>query len=209
MRRRRASRFRGRRRSVSWLPGFTTYDPPAGLYYRTINLTTAGFATANLWGAAISLVANSDLPVHGGEECVLTRVVGRLGFSNGRRNTGAGFAGCNFQMRVAVVQGSQIPGSATILSDEVCTTSGMGKDNILFSKDVMVSAADVSLTGSGIDTMFTSGPFWQLDVDIKAKRKVNEDSPILIWFETVLPAGATAADCRVYGGLRSLLMRPR
>lgn len=209
MRRRWASsRRRGRKRATSWLAGVTTYDSPGGQSSRLISLTTAGFVSPNVWGSVITPVANTDLPSHGGEDCVLTRMVGRLGFMEGRKNAGAGFAAYGFQLRVAVVQGSEIAGTATVLADELVTSAGMGKENILYMRDVIVPSLPIGAAGTNYDIASGGMERW-LDIDIRAKRRVSEDSPILLWFETCLPAGTTAADFRLLGGLRTLLMRPR
>jgi len=202
-------RFRRAKRTTAWIPGVTSYDLGTGTSSRLVALTTAGFTSANLWGAAITLVANSDLPARGGEGAVLTRIRGVLGFTDGRRDAGAGVAAFGFQMRVAVTLGSEIAGTATILGDELVTSAGMGVENILFSRDVIVTQVGIGAAGAGYDTMFTSGPFWQCEIDIKAKRRISEDTPVILWFQTALPPGTTAADFRLHGGLRTLLMRAR
>jgi len=97
--RRRFFRGKSKRRSVSWIPGITTYDPTAGDSNRLVQLSAIPGAT-NAFGATIGLVIASDLPLHGGEDCVVTRVVGRLGFMEGRKNAGAALAAFGFQMRV-------------------------------------------------------------------------------------------------------------
>jgi len=209
VRRRFARHFRGRRkRSCTWLAGVTTYDPVAGGSSRLTALTQAGFTTANVWGAVISPVAAIDLPLHGGEDAVLTRLVGRFGFMEGRKDAGAGLAAFGFQMRVAFQLGRQQQGTATVLADELVTSAGMGSEDILWFRDVIVPAQTINAAGSGFDVAFTSGPFWQAEFDIKVKRKIHEDTPVLLWFQTVLPPGTTGADFRLFGGVRSLLMRP-
>lgn len=209
MRRRWASsRSRGRKRATSWVSGISTYDPPGGSNARLVSLTTAGFASANVWGATIGVVINTDLPSHGGEDCVVERIVGRLGFMEGRRNAGAGFAATGYQLRVAVTQASEIAGTATILADEVVTSAGMGKENILYSTDVIVPSLPIGAAGTNYDVASGGMERW-LEVNIRARRRVSEDTPIMLWFQTVLAAGTTAADFRLLGGLRTLLKRPR
>jgi len=201
---------RSKRRRTSWITGLNTYDTATGTASRLVTLTTAGFTTANIWGSAIVLVANTDLPAAGGEDSVVTRIIGRLGFMDGRRDTGAGFGAFGFQMRVAVTSGAQIANTNTILADELVTSAGMGKENILFSKDVIVSQTSIGGAGAGFDTTFASGPFWQCDVDIRAKRRVTTDAPILLWFQTVdAGAGLVGKDFRLLGGLRVLMTHPR
>jgi len=186
-----------------------TYDTATPDSSRLVSLTTAGFTTGNIWGSAIVLVANTDLPPAGGEDAVLTRVVGRFGFLEGRRDSGAGLAATGFQLRVAVVQGSQIANTNTVLADELVTSAGLGKENILFMKDVIVPAAARGASGAGFDTCFAPGPFWQAEIDIRAKRRVTTDAPILLWFQTVFPAADTSVDFRLFGGLRILMQKPR
>ena len=65
-----------KRRSVSWIDGITTYDA-TGVSNRLLSLTALG---GNVWGVSIGLVIASDLPKHGGEDAVVTRIRGRLGF---------------------------------------------------------------------------------------------------------------------------------
>lgn len=211
MMRRRSRGFRRRaRRTVSWLSGVSTYDASvSGNTTRTITLTQAGLAPPLAWGATIGLVVNSDLPAHGGEDVVLTRIRGRLGFMGGRRDAGAGFANTGFQCRVAVVQVSGIAGTATILGDDLLSSAGLGKDNILWMADVVVPGIPVGATGGGYDLAVGGLEGVWLDVDVRARRKVYEDMPVILWFQTCFAAGTAAADFQLLGGLRTLLMRPR
>jgi len=66
----------------------------------------------------------------------------------------------------------------------------------------------IGATGGGYDTVFASGPFWT-DFDIKARRKVQADMTIIMWYQTTFPGGTTGADFRLLGGIRTLVMRPR
>lgn len=208
MRRWAGRRFRGKRRSTSWLAGISTYDVVSGNSSRLVSLTNAGFAAATQFGATIGVVTNADLPPHGGEDSVLTRVVGRLGFMEGRRNAGAGFAAFGFQMRVALVQVSQVAGSAVILTDDLLSSAGMGKENILWQKDVVVPSLPIGNGGAGYDTAAGGMERW-LEIDVRAQRRITEDMPVLLWFQTCFVTPTTAVDFRLLGGLRSLLKRPR
>lgn len=205
--RRRFSRGKFRKRSTSWVAGITTYDLAAGTSSRLIPLAAIpGFA--GLWGVSIGIVLPADLPPHGGEDAVLTRVVGRLGFMEGRKNAGAGVAAYGFQMRVAIVQTEVIPlGGGFAPSPYDYTSSvGMGNDNIIWEHDTIVPLQAIGATGNGYDLLAGGYERW-LEVDTSAKRKVTEDRAIILWMQTVLPGGTTAADFRMIGGLRTLLMR--
>jgi len=202
--------FRGKRkrRTVAWVPGITTYDPAAGLSNRLIALAALP-TTANLWGVSIGLVLPPDLPMRGGEDAVLTRVVGRLGFMEGRRNAGAGLAAAGFQMRVAIVQSDMVPAAGGFSPSGFDFTSsvGMGNDDIIFAKDVIVPLQAIGATGNGYDLLAGGYERW-LEIDTGAKRKVQEDRGIIVWMQTILPAGTTGADFRMIGGLRTLVMNP-
>jgi len=204
--RRRFRRFGGKRkRSVSWLAGFSSYDAGAGTSNRLIALAAIP-GSPNVWGASIGLVVPGDLPLHGGEDCVLTRVVGRLGFTDGRKDAGAGFAAFGFQMHVALVQSDFLPGG-TVTPWDFTSSVGLGNDDIMFSSDVIVPNAGIGAAGAGYELMVGSYERW-LQMDVGVKRKIQEDRCIILWFQTVLPAGTSAADFRILGTLRSLLMRP-
>jgi len=205
--RRRFSRGK-RKRSVSWLDGVTTYDPALGTSSRLIGLV-ANAVVANVWGVSIGLVIPADLPLHGGEDAVVTRIVGRLGFMEGRRDSGAGPAAAGFQMRVVVAQTDFVPVGAGFAATAFDFTSsvGMGNDDILWMHDVVVPSTAIGAAGAGYDAIGSGYENW-LEVDVSAKRKVQVDRGIILWLETVLPAGTTGADFRMIGGLRTLLMNP-
>lgn len=202
------SRFRGRRkkRSVSWIPGITSYDPVAGNSFRLIPLAAVAGA-ANVWGASIGVVIPSDLPLHGGEDAVITRVVGRLGFGAGRKDAGAGLVSFGFQMRVTIAQSDFLP-AGTVTPWDFTASAGMGNDDILWESDVLVSSLPFAGAGGPPWDTFGCFPGQWLEIDAGARRKVQEDRMILLWFQTVLPAGTTGADFILLGGLRALMMRP-
>lgn len=201
--------FRGKRkRTVSWVAGISSYDPTAGTSSRLIAMSAVpGFT--NLWGVSIGVVLGPDLPIHGGEDAVLTRVVGRLGFLEGRKNAGAGLAAYGFQMRLLIVQSDMIPqGTGFAPSGFDFTSSlGEGNDDILFMRDTAVSATAIGGAGTGFD--LTPGRFtgW-VEFDVGAQRKVQEDRGIILWMQTIMPAGPTGVDFRMLGGLRTLIKRP-
>lgn len=205
MRRYGRGRSRRAKRAVSWLAGVSTYDSAGGTSSRLMALTTTGLP-AGVWGATTGLVVASDLPDHGGEDAVLTRVIGRLGFMDGRRDSGAGLASYGFQLRVVVAQVAAEP--TGIFSQDFTTSAGMGNDNILYMRDVVVPGVPIGVSGGGYELAIGGYERW-LDIDIKARRRVQNDYQIIAWYQTVLPGGTVSADFRMLGGLRSLLMRPR
>jgi len=198
--------FRGkRRRSTSWIAGITSFDGAGGSSARLITMAAVAGAP-NVWGASIGLVIPSDLPLHGGEDCVITRIVGRLGFMEGRKDAGAGLAAYGFPMRVTIAATDFLPGG-TITPWDFTTSAGMGNDDILVENDVIVPLQAIGGAGAGYDLLAGGYERW-LEIDAGAKRKVQEDRCIVLWFQTVMPGGTTGVDFRLIGGLRSLLMRP-
>jgi len=198
---------RGRKRSTSWIASLTSYDSVAATSNRLISLAAVPGAAANVWGAVIGLVVPSDLPLHGGEDAVLTRIRGRLGFVEARVNSGAGLAAFGYQIRVVVVQTDWVP-PAVVSPFQYTSSAGLGNDNILHMQDVVASPTAIGAVGAGYENMVGNFEQW-LELDIKAKRRLQEDRMIAIWFQTILPGTATGGDFRLLGGLRTLLMRPR
>jgi len=204
--RRRFGRRLGRKRSVAWLPGISTQDPVAGTHSRLVAITAlaAGAAT---FGTAIAVTTDADLTLHGGEDAVLTRVRGRFFFTDGRVNAGAGLAANGFQLQVAFLLTDVLPGGG-ITPLDLTTSAGLGSDALLWTSTVLVSSVATAGVGTGIDTIASWEPFI-LDVDVKAKRKVQVNSHVVMWMQVVLPFGTTAADFRLRGAARLLMMRPR
>lgn len=195
-----------RRRSVAWLPGFSGFDDVTGASARLMAFAGPVPGTTNTWGVASTLVGAADLPAHGGEDAVLSRIRGRLTFSHSQRNAGAGLAGWSAMLRIVVYQHQAVP--AGTFNDAFTRSIDLGFDNILWTGEIWATSEnlfDIAMGGSG--PWMDEVP--RVDIDVKAKRKVQEDRPIVLAFQTVLPAGTTAYQLQVGGGLRTLLMRPR
>lgn len=203
MRGRRFGRRRfGRKRSVGWIDGFSCYDDAAGVNERVFALAGPVAGTAHVWGVAVLLVISNDLFLHGGEDAVLERIRGTLFFHTGRVNSGAGFAVASFPLRVVIAMHEPTP--ALTFPEEFITSPAMGQDRIMWQGETYVTG-DTHGAGQGFDW---DQP-WRLDVDVRAKRKIQQDNLVTLFMQTVLPAGTTAADYKMAGGLRQLLKRPR
>lgn len=205
---RRFRRFGNRRakRSVSWIDGLNTYDNVAGTNARLTALAALPGA-ANIWFASFALTTSADLTLHGGEDAVLIRTVGRLGFFAGRRDTGAGFANYGFQMRCALVQVDVDPTSGLSGARIWTSSQALGSDDILHSRDVLVHGIPVGAAGAGYDAVGYN--VLSEEFDVRAQRKLQQDRLVTLVMQTVLPAGTTAADFILLGGLRMLVKRPR
>jgi len=204
--RRRFVRRSARRRTVAWVPGVTTYDPTSAGERRFRLQTLASVGGTNTWGGAIQVTDDLDLSMHGGEDAVLTRIRGHLFFFRGRRDSGAGFAANAFPLRVVISQ-SDVLAAGTISPFEYTTSYGLGADNILFETDVIVSSSDPGVAGTGFDAIAWEGR--HIDFDVKAKRKLQSDRHVYLWFQTAAPGGTTAMDFSFVGSLRTLIMRSR
>lgn len=205
----RSFRSARRKRSVAWIPGLTTYDTAAAtaLRQRQVSLTVVNAAVPDTVGAAIALTDDTDLSMHGGEDAVITRIRGRLYFSDGRIDAGAGLTASAFQVRVIVAQQNITPGAQTMPMD-FTTSDGLGNDTILYYNDVIVPSTVTSGAGTGMDAIEWGGRM--LELDVKAKRKLQSDNQIVLWFQTVINAPtANGGDFILRGGLRMLLMRSK
>lgn len=202
--RRRGFNRRRSRASVAWIPGVTGYDVPAGTPSKLLAFSPV-VTGVNTWGAAINLTNNTDLSLHGGEDAVFMRARGRLLFWNGQLDGGAGFAAASFPLRVVIVQ-TDTNDAGTIMPFDFTTSEGLGRDDILFSAEQIVSSAN---TFNDSNPMTSSQYTAWVDIDCKAKRRIQTDRHIIMWMQTVAAAGTLALQCRFSGGLRMLLKRPR
>lgn len=206
-RRRAFGRSRGKR-STSWVNGLNTFTIGGGEPRWRIITCTPVVPGSLTFGGAIIQVGVGDLPEHGGEDAVVCRIRGSLAFFRGRRDSGAGFAANSFQLRVLVVQ-TDGTRAGTIMPFDYCTSEGLGRDDILYCETAIVPSTDPGVTGTGFDAIDFSNGARRLEIDIKAKRKVQVDRPIVVWFQTATPAGTVGLDFGVVGALRTLMMRPR
>jgi len=197
-----------RKRSVAWIPGVTGYDIAAFQTSRLIPLSqVAAGLYPNVFGAAIGLTTNTDLSLHGGEDAVMTRIVGRLGFTTGRVNAGAGVAATTYLLRCVVAQTDNTD-TGSVMPFEYLSSNGMGNDDIMWFRDIIVPGTSV-LEQTGATPPGGTQTDYELDVDIGVKRKIESNRQLVLWFQTVFDAGTfVAADFRLYGGLRMLMMRP-
>jgi len=203
--------FRGKR-SVGWITGLS------GLQSGATNQTSRLISMAPVQtgsvvqAAAIRLVTESDLRDHGGEDAVLERIRGRLLFFNLRQDVGATPApvvGGTFARVVVVQQDVVDEASGGPLGVDYTTPESLGRDNILWTKDVLISGSNTTGFGTtGTPESSTINDFW-FDIDVVAKRKVQNDREIFIWVQTVIAGLTPNLDFRLAGFVRLLLKRPK
>lgn len=193
---------------MAWIPGFTSFDDANSLSNRLLAFAAVANSTST-WAMPIALTVSDDLALHGGEDVVMERIVGQLAFVEGRRNAGAGLAAMGFQARAVVYQQRISSMAATgVTNDAFVLSDDMGKDNILWMDHLLVSPTAIGAAGAGYELMVSSLLSWT-KVDIRVKRKLQLDTPLVFALQTCFPAGTTGADCRMLGGLRMLLKRPK
>jgi len=197
-----------RKRSVAWIPGVTGYDIVTPSQTRLLTLTQVSAALyPNVWGAAIGLTSDTDLSMHGGEDAVMTRIVGRLGFTTGRVDAGAGVAATTFLLRCVCAQ-TDTTNTGNVMPFEYLSSNGMGNDDIMWFRDIIVPGTSV-LEQTGATAPGGTQTDYELDVDIGVKRKLESNRQLVLWFQSAFNAATvTQVDFRLYGGLRMLMMRP-
>lgn len=204
--RRFARRVRRAKRSVGWIDGFNSMDDASGSNTTNVPLTLLPGA-ANTWVNATAITVSNDLFLHGGEDAVLVRTIGQLAGMGGLRDTGAGNAAFGFQCRLVIAQQDLLPTGATTPFN-FCSVQGLGNDDILSVYDFVVSNTPIGVAGAGYDVVAGGLERWT-HLNIKAKRKLQQDRQVFVWFQAVLPAGTMSASFQLLGHLRMLLMRPR
>lgn len=199
-------RFRGamrRKRTVAWIPGLTGFNTSAPAQARVLTLSAIG--ASNTYGGAIILVNDADLSMHGGEDAVMTRIRGTLWFYGMTYDAGGPQGSWG---RVVIAQ-QDIDPSGNVMAVEFTTTAGLGRDEIMYSQDVMVTS--VSTPGSsaaGTETS-TLPLVARVDIDVKARRRLQSDQVPVLWFQTCKSGAAVPQSVAYAGGLRMLLARPR
>jgi len=210
--RRRARRgFRGKR-SVGWITGLSGIQAaPTNQTSRLVTMAPL-FTGSTTQATAIRLVNEEDIRDHGGEDCVLERIRGRLLFFNLRQNvsaTPAPVVGGTFCRVVVVQQDIDTEAASGLLGVDYTLPESLGRDNILWTKDVLIAGTNVTGVGTtGVSETTTINDFW-FDIDVVAKRKVQRDREIVIWVQTNIAALTPNLDFRFAGFLRLLLKRPK
>jgi len=190
---------RGRRRSVAWIPGYSTNSviaPVSSAFAQALALVPG---SANTYGFGFALVNQTDLSLHGGEDAVIVRILGRLSFF---RCLTAGAAGVTGNFGVTISMEDTTAGQQAVR--EWIDSDAYGRDDVMFHDNGWVDGNDW-LAGANFSSAVNMRS--TIEFDIKAKRKIQQDrQPFLNW-QLVTPLVPTTVS--VAGHLRMLLMRPR
>jgi len=174
-------------------------------------MTFAALAgAANTYAVAIQLTTDADLQLHGGEDAVIERIRGRL-LPYGALATPAGPVPTPTLCRCLIVQ-QDVTVAAGIAPVDYSSGAGLGRDNILWSRDILISGTTVLGNGTGLATETSTIQDSWFDVDVVAKRKIQAGYHIFLDFQTVdfsAAAGNEPVSFQLAGGLRLLMKRPR
>jgi len=188
------------------LNGFT-----ATLQARTIALSAFDATNApNAVGSAILLTDDNDLNSHGGEDAVWLGAVGSLWHYGGRANPTTPAASA-FWLRVILAQTDVNPAGSVFPADYT-TAAGLGRDDVLGCWHVLCSGTTVIANGTAAAAETGTLPLSaRLDIRVKARRKLQQDRQLVLWWQTMTNGGgaATPVDFLLTGHLRMLMRRPR
>jgi len=201
-------RGRAKKRTVAWVDGFSSMDTTVPQQVRPVVFAVVNAAVANTLGVAVQLTVDADLSMHGGEDAVIQRIRGRLLLAGGLAGA-AGGVPTSFPVRVLIVKADVTPAGGAMPSD-FTTSAGLGRDNILWTKDVLCTGTTVFGNGTGAATETSSTNGYWFDVDCRAQRKLQQGQHLVLWFQVVnTAAGVGPVSMNVVGSLRMLLKRPR
>lgn len=197
MKRYRRTFRRGSKRSVSWLPGQIASN--LGQTDRSVtNLISTPGASGGC--AFLALVTALDLPLHGGEDAVVTRIVGDIHLIGGRG--GIPIAPVGGFLHVSILQKEVDSQLATTVEQNMFHFLNQGKDNVLFDCTLWCPALPVGVP------LIQPWPI-SIHIDTGVRRKVQEDNEIFLCFSSAGPIGDSLIDEVTWaGGLRVLLKDP-
>lgn len=199
MRRARGRMRRGGRRSVAWIPGYSTVDVAGGTSAVPQALGAVP-GSANTYGFGVNLIAQADLAMHGGEDAVVVRILGTLTFF-GQQTMAAGPVPTFSRVMLTQVDTT---GDAQLVREYV-SSAALGYDDILWCATVGVAGTNLLAAAEplygGLSSLGT------VHIDCKAKRKIQADRELFLQYQCVTALVPTVV--QVAGHIRVLLMRPR
>ena len=184
-------------------PGVSGLDPTAPAQAKVLTLTSMSTST-NTYAAALILVNDADLSMHGGEDAVMTRIRGSLWFyGQAYSDTGHPARGRGWSSRCpkSIRQETSIPRRTAMARAWAGTRS--------WERDILVTPATILCNGSGTGAETTSLYSARVDVDVKAKRRLDSAKVPVLWYQTVKSGASVPTQVTYAGGLRMLLRRPR
>lgn len=199
--------FARRKRSVSWIPGWSGLDTSGPVPYKSLALAGPLEGNAGSVGAAIFLTSDADLGMHGGEDCVIYRIQYELTFFGMSFSEATALVVWPF--RLLVVQADTTLAGTGLMSFDYTTGGGLGRDDILHTRDFMAAVGNLQYGGGG-STAVPGGPndYW-IRGDIRVRRKIQSDRHLALWVQTTKLGTITPTYVQFAGHLRSLMARPK
>lgn len=186
-----------RRRSVAWEA--VSFGENLGVLDRvTVTLLTQ--AGRNGGSSFFQLTNSGSLQSHGGEDTVVTRVVGDIHVVGGAKNATPTSAFINF----AIVQAMSDAQNSTVPLQQMFNTNDAARDNILWQRTLWCPALPVAAP--------TALQPWVVStqVDVRAQRKLQEENQLYLLVSSAGPGNDTIVNQVTFSGcLRLLLKRPR
>lgn len=193
-----------RKRSVAWIPGLTGLNTSAPAQAKTLAFAQIG--ASNTYGGAIGLTNEEDLKAHGGEDCVLYRMVYDLWFYGFTYNeVGPSITHARL---LFVQEDTNLAGE--LLAVDYTTSEGIGRDNILHERELHIGSTnlDTSSGAGGWDPAIFSFAT-RVQGEVKSRRKLQADRQLFLWVQTVRSGALIPTAVTYSGSVRMLLARPR
>lgn len=196
-------RIRRRRRRTNWVPGinFGEAVQRAAMVFSPVQ----GSATVS--GISFDLTNAADLASSGGEGSVVVRVVGRLQFSEITRPVTnlpgwLRLALCTSQVSGAVAINNRVP--------DLFSLAGLAQENIMWMQEVYCSTLSYEVVANETIALTGGDPGSWVDVDVSAKRRLEEDLALTLTIQGSQTSGgvATPSGVSCAGWLRVLLQAP-
>lgn len=197
MRRFRRTFRRGSRRSVSWESvTFSNLDGQLDRVTYTLTPIPGTFGAQ----AFLQLLGPELLQSHGGEDAVLTRIVGDLHIVGGAFNATPTSCFVHF----TILQKESNSTTGLVEPQSMFVSGDAGKDNVLYDETLWCPALPVAAP--------TQLQPWKVSThfDVRARRKITDENYVYAVFGSAGGAGATIInEITVAGGFRFLVKRPR
>jgi len=170
-------------------------------------VTFSNGIVTNTRQAFISLLEPSDLQDVGGEDCSLARIVYELCFYGARRVTDT--ADATAMRMVFLLKEVQDTTAPQLLSTDYATSDGLGRDDILHTRDFVAPGQAGYENGGGTDLNMPFLSSNWIRGEVKASRRFTKDRRLVIGWSTVSDAGQVPQDFQFIGHVRTLIRHPK
>ncbi len=196
--------FRRRRRRTNWIPGINFGEGVQQAAVVMTGLGGVGVTTA----FSVDLTNAADLASSGGEDAVVVRCVGLMQFHSVTRPVTNQPA----WLRIALVtsQISTVGAAINTRVPDLFALAELANENILWMSQVYCGTSDLELAASEALALESGVPGNWLQVDTAAKRRLSEDSALVLTIQGCPTSGGVGSPtgCEISGWIRVLLQAP-